>query len=91
MIYGMAADRILVIVEPGNIRRLIAGEPIVTQGLDNNLPIQLMLAYTPDIEWVGDEIKRAVEDDPDHSLAVDVVNRIIQDSLKRPAIDRGTM
>lgn len=54
-------ESILLVLEPANIEKLQLGQPIVKL-LNDFLPdlpvkIEICIAFTPDIVWVGDRLK----------------------------------
>ncbi len=55
-----STDSIMFILEPPNMEKLQLGQPIVKLLNDflPNLPakIEIILAYTPDIVWVGEQL-----------------------------------
>lgn len=52
---------LLFVLEPGNLAKLETGKPII-KNLGDFLPecegMKILIAYTPDIEWVAKEIVR---------------------------------
>jgi hypothetical protein len=73
---------ILLVLEPGNIEKLKQGEPI-HKFLNEFLPnlgksIEIVIAYTPDIEWVAEQS----EADPSR------LPELLLESLTRPEIVR---
>lgn len=78
---------ILLILEPGNLAKLKRGEPI-HKDLNEFVPelnpkTELLLAYTPDIEWVADQLTEG-------SLDVDNMSDVLSRSLKRKVIIRDS-
>jgi len=74
---------ILMILEPGNIEKLKQGQPI-HKFLNEFIPelptrIELMFAYSPDVEWVAREIEKAPKD-------AQHLAEILQESLSRPEV-----
>lgn len=70
-------DALLVILEPGNIAKLEAGQPIIKK-LSDFLPgvnTDIVFAYTPDILFVTQKIREGCE-----------VSEVLEESLTRPKI-----
>lgn len=56
MLTARTGNRLLIVLEPGNIDQLQIGKPIAIK-----LPegvTEIGIAYTPDIVWVRNEVKR---------------------------------
>lgn len=74
--------RLLVMVlEPGNFEKLKRGEPIhkyLNEFFPDLPAIELVFAYTPDMQWVMDKIGGKKD--------METVARAIHDSLSRPEI-----
>ena len=75
MIYLKIGDQAVVILEPANIDRLVAGSPAVSPDK------QVMIAYCPDIEWLTNEIIAS-------DKSVDSLNQLLEDGLKRKPVTR---
>ena len=69
----------LLILEPSNFAKLETGQPIVKRLRDFfpelNMNISIMLTYTPDIVWVGDQLQQGKD-----------FGRTIEASLMRPKV-----
>lgn len=75
---------LLLVLEPGNLEKLKAGEPI-HKFLNEFMPelktkVELIFAYTPDIEWVAKRAEGAIEE----------LAEIISESLSRPPVIRDS-
>jgi hypothetical protein len=81
---------VMLVLEPGNLEKLKRGEPIrkFLQELIPELPykIELMYAYTPDIEWVT---KQMLVENAGNNSALKLAE-IIEQSLTRPPIVRDS-
>jgi hypothetical protein len=75
---------VMLVLEPGNIEKLKRGEPIhkfLNEFMPElKQPVELLLAYSPDIEWVAEQF--GVDSDA-LRLA-----EILAESLKRPQVMR---
>lgn len=77
---------VMLILEPGNIEKLKAGEPI-HKWLNEFLPeltqpVELLFAYTPDALWVSEQMRESTD-----ALRL---GEILEESLSRPpVIQRG--
>jgi hypothetical protein len=74
---------VLMVLEPGNIEKLKQGQPI-HKFLNEFIPelptkIELMFAYSPDVEWVAQEMVK----DPRNALRL---AEILQESLSRKEV-----
>lgn len=84
-IRGHAVDgkvMIMLVLEPGNVEKLKRGEPI-HKFLNEFLPeldskVELVFAYTPDLEWVVKQIGSH----PD----MDKIGRVLEESLSRAEV-----
>jgi hypothetical protein len=78
---------IMLVLEPGNIQKLKAGEPI-HRFLNEFIPelpskVELLFAYTPDIQWVSEQMSKSGKDALNFA-------EILQDSLHRPEVVRSS-
>lgn len=75
---------IILVLEPGNLRRLREGDPIRIDLSKFGLPGTFMLiAYTPDVEWLSQELGKRIPIE-----SGDVFN-LINESLKQKEVDRA--
>jgi len=82
MIYILAADdRALLVIEPTNIDRLKAGEPLISP--DG----KLVVLYTPDAEWTMGQIQSMCSA-TDFMVDGELMDFIIKEGLKRPEVKR---
>jgi len=79
-------ELLLLVLEPGNLEKLKRGEPIhkylseLLPGL--NRKVELVFAYTPDIDWVVEQIGK--------SRDMETVARAIHESLSREPVVRDS-
>jgi hypothetical protein len=79
---GEGREMIMLVLEPGNLEKLKQGQPIhkwlneFIPGLDRK--VELILAYTPDMEWVVKKIGK--------SRDMETVATAIEESLSRPEV-----
>jgi hypothetical protein len=78
---------LLIVLEPGNLERLKSGKPILKK-MGEFLPMaprgmELMIAYTPDIEWVGEQCKGL-----DFNFDGLILAQILEASLTREPVIR---
>lgn len=78
-------DSVLVILEPGNLAKLKTGQPMIIN-LNQYLPglngrVEVLLGYTPDIEFVSNCVQAA-------GGALAALGEAIAESLSRPEIIR---
>jgi hypothetical protein len=56
-------NKLLIVIEPGNIEKLKIGKPLIVP-LNKFMPelpaVDLAIAYTPDIVWIAEQIKSGV-------------------------------
>ena len=74
MIRLISNGKMLYIIEPGNIDKLVSGNPMI---LDNGAAV----IYTPDINWVAEQILSSPE-----RVTPDKLSKIIDESLTRPPV-----
>jgi hypothetical protein len=76
-------NKLIIVLEPENLERLRHGRPIVkplSQFFPDNTDAskyELVLAYTPDIEWLQEQLKTTGN-----------FGKAMDESLKRPAVFR---
>jgi hypothetical protein len=75
MIYLKVGEQSVLILEPGNIERLIAGSPAVSPDRS------MMIAYCPDIEWLGQQIIAS-------DKSVESLEKLLEQGLTRKPITR---
>jgi hypothetical protein len=84
-LHGGSADGrelVMLVLEPGNLEKLKQGQPIhkflteLLPGLNRN--VELVLAYTPDMEWVVGQIGK--------SRDMETIGTALQDSLTRAEV-----
>lgn len=81
MIYLITkSNQRIVILEPSNVGQLLSG------GLVTAPDKELILAYSPDIQFTADLIKRAVADE---SISGAELSRILEESQKREEVWAG--
>lgn len=78
MIYLKSGPRTMIILEPGNIKKLKDGQTIGT-------PDEITLvAYTPDAVWLGQEIMNTVE--ATGELTIEALDELLKKGLERPEV-----
>jgi hypothetical protein len=78
MIYLKVGAQSVVILEPANVERIVAGLPAVSPDRT------VMVAYCPDIEWLTAEITAS-------DKSVDQLNTLLEQGLSRKPITRKGM
>ena len=66
-----------IVLEPANIEQLKSGIPLHTP------THEILLAYSPDIIWTSEQIKKALEG---RTLDVAALEAILEEGLSRPEI-----
>ncbi len=74
----------IIVLEPGNIRKMKAGKPIDLNLEELGRPKRLFIDFTPDIEWLADKLKEVWP-----NLEAGDLGKLIEASRTRPEIDRG--
>lgn len=76
------SELLLIVLEPGNLEKLKQGQPVhkyLTELLPGiNRKIELVFAYTPDMEWVVAQIGK--------SRDMETIATVIAESLSRPEV-----
>jgi hypothetical protein len=78
---------LMVTLEPGNIVKLKAGHPLSIE-IKSYIPeiqrtVKIFICYTPDIEWVAEQM--AGNESDGNKLA-----KVVDESLSRPEVVRGS-
>jgi len=83
MIRLESSDELMVLIlEPGNLKRLRQGDPIVLDPDETGLGRTIAIAFAPDVEWLAGKIKTSVPMDARN------LSRLLVEGLSRPEIDR---
>ncbi len=78
MVYLKIGSQMMVILEPANIERIMAGSPAATPDR------QVMVAYCPDIEWLSEQIVNS-------DKSIESLERLLEIGLQRKPITRKGM
>ena len=79
-------DTAVVVLEAGNLAQLTAGKPATlpfSAAFGGDAPRSFVLAYTPDVEWLTDQVLARTK------LSMDDPDALLKEGLKRPPIDRS--
>lgn len=80
MIFLSTGNQKLLILEPANIEKIKAGQPLVAPDKS------VLIAYSPDAVWAGEQIMKAMQG---RRMDVEVLDQILKDGLARPEVMRG--
>ena len=83
MIYmriGEQGEQFLIVLEPGNLAEMQEGRPLATPDR------QVMVCYTPDVEWLSVELRKLFEGTSFEPVKFDA---LLKESLKRKPIFRA--
>ena len=54
-------DALMIVMEPANVEKIKLGQPLVCRGQQYGFPVDVVVAFTPDPEWVCQQITAGVE------------------------------
>lgn len=76
MLTAQKNGMLFVVLEPGNIDLLTIGNHIAFTFKNGNTTTEVIIAYTPDMVWVADQLKKESAS----------IMEILHDSLRRPEV-----